>query len=152
MTTHPAKFSGTILTALDAILPKSGVRMLDPFAGTGKIRLVRPDVICGELEWEWARWAQAQSSAPTIQHNARHLPFAKASFDVVVTSCTYGNRMADLYDGHDGSRRNTYRIALGCELHPDNSGGMQWGDAYREFHKTAWAEVYRVLKPRGCST
>jgi len=74
---------------------------------------------------------------------------AEASFDVVVTSCTYGNRMADLYDGRDGTRRNTYRVALGHALHNDNSGGMQWGDAYREFHKTAWQEVYRVLKPRG---
>jgi len=95
----------------------------------------------------------------------------------VVTSCTYGNRMADHHEakdpckecGGDGgfeesygagiterwvckkcegtglSRRNTYRHALGRPLHEQNSGQMQWGDEYREFHVTAWKEVKRVL-------
>ena len=26
---------------------------------------------------------------------------------------------------------------------------MQWGTKYMEFHKRAWAEVYRVLRPGG---
>jgi hypothetical protein len=57
--------------------------------------------------------------------------------------------MADSYDGRDGSQRNTYRIALGHTLHPDNSGGMQWGTSYRQFHHAAWAEAIRVLIPGG---
>ena len=32
-------------------------------------------------------------------------------------------------------------------LHPNNSGTLQWGRRYREFHERAWTEVQRVLKP-----
>lgn len=81
--------------------------------------------------------------------NALALPFADGFFDTVLTSCTYGNRMADHHEATDGSRRNTYRHALGRALHPENSGAMQWGADYRAFHVAAWAEVRRVLSPGG---
>jgi hypothetical protein len=95
-----------------------------------------------ELEPEWA------SLHPrTIVANALHLPFADATFDGICTSPAYGNRMADHHEAKDASRRNTYRHALGRPLHPDNSGQLQWGSAYREFHLEAYREAARVLEP-----
>lgn len=43
----------------------------------------------------------------------------------------------------------TYRHVLGRPLHPDNSGQLQWGEKYCAFHRKAWGEVARVLKPGG---
>ena len=42
-----------------------------------------------------------------------------------------------------------YADKLGRHLHADNSGSLQWGDKYREFHLTAWQEARRVLSPNG---
>lgn len=55
---------------------------------------------------------------------------------------------SDNYAGDaKGSKRITYRIALGRELTKGNTAGMPWGSAYRGMHKLAWAELRRVLKP-----
>ena len=35
------------------------------------------------------------------------------------------------------------------KLHPDNAGTLPWGPKYREFHRRAWAEVWRVLGDGG---
>jgi tRNA G10 N-methylase Trm11 len=51
--------------------------------------------------------------------------------------------------GHNTYVRHTYRHALGRPLTPGNSGAMQWGDEYRQFHVEAWTECRRVLKPGG---
>ena len=48
--------------------------------------------------------------------------------------------------GNNEYKRLTYRHQLGRPLDPNNSGGMQWGPKYRDFHLKAWAEVTRVLK------
>ena len=66
-----------------------------------------------------------------------------------MTSPTYGDRLADHHDARDGSVRHSYKHDLGRDLHPDNSGAMQWGPAYRDFHTAAWVEVRRVLRPGG---
>jgi len=97
-----------------------------------------------ELEPEWA----AQHPR-TLVGDARALPFADATLDTVVTSPTYGNRMADHHNAKDGSRRITYRRTLGRPLTPGNSGAMQWGEDYRQLHRRAWEEVRRVLVPEG---
>ena len=54
--------------------------------------------------------------------------FSDATFDMVVTSPTYGNRMADHHNAKDGRRRITYTHNLGRTLTPGNSGAMQWGE------------------------
>ena len=41
--------------------------------------------------------------------DATALPFADWTFDAVITSPTYGNRMADHHNAQDGSRRVSYR-------------------------------------------
>lgn len=142
---HPAKFPTPVLEAIAKWIP-DGTRVLDPFAGVGGIHDLRPRVetVGVEIEPEWA-----DQSPHTIVGSALNLPYADDSFDVVATSPTYGNRMADQYDGRDGSTRVTYRLSLGRPLHPDNTGALQWGPAYRDFHRRAWDEALRVLKPSG---
>ena len=81
--------------------------------------------------------------------DARALPFANATFDMVVTSPTYGHRMANHHKAKDGSRRIGYTHTLGRTLTPGNSGAMHWGKDYRQLHGLSWAEVDRVLSSGG---
>lgn len=183
-TRHPAKFSPEILAILAdevrgfaATFDGAPISVLDPFAGTGRIHQIADETVetVGvEIEPEWATMHPR-----TIVGNALHLPFPDASFDAIVTSPCYGNRMADKHEPHERCktcggtgkvrnqyrhlrtclkckgegrntyRRNTYRHALDRPLHEKNSGAMQWGDAYRSFHEQAWAEAARVLCRRG---
>ena len=152
-TPHPAKFSAQHLAMIDeelsALFPyTSPPLVLDPFSGVGTIFELPYYIIGLEIEEEWIR-----------QENPRHIwadaiewmkrPDTAGYFDAVVTSPTYGNRMADHHEAKDGSKRHTYRHYLGRKLSDNNSGALQWGNAYREFHEDAWRGVYRVLKPGG---
>lgn len=147
---HPAKFSDSILARLAHTLPPlvpPPARVLDPFAGTGRVHdlgAVGYDTIGVELEPEWATL-----HPQTLVGNALALPFPDNTFDAIVTSPCYGNRMADHHDAKDSSRRITYRHTLGRALHDDNAGKLQWGKAYREFHHRAWRESLRVLRVGG---
>lgn len=195
MTPHPAKFSSPILDLIDSILPVDA-RVLDPFAGVGLIHNLCRQSVAIELEHEWAGDAHSTVEGmgqATIVANALQLPFRDGSWPWVVTSPTYGNRMADHHDaqerckpcrgtgidrdwldaqdpnlplngnarpaeehpcprcdglGYRTYKRLTYRHQLGRELHPDNSGRLQWGPKYQAFHARAWAEVWRVMEPR----
>jgi len=141
---HPAKFTSSILDLICEILETKTVseaRVLDPFAGTGKIHLVPRDSYGVELEPEWALL-----NTRTLVGNALKLPFRDESFEVIATSPTYANRMSDHHNAKDNSRRNTYRHSLDRPLHPENSGAMNWGAGYRGFHRLAWEEVTRVAK------
>lgn len=144
---HPAKFSDAILAAIEPLLPEWGV-ILDPFAGTGRIHQLET-----ALRWTYGieiepEWAALHPN--TRVGNALNLPAGWTGlFDAIVTSPTYGNRMADHHEAKDSSRRMTYRHTLGRPLHENNSGQLQWGPKYREFHEAAWAEAVRVLRPGG---
>jgi SAM-dependent methyltransferase len=142
MIRHPAKYSDELLPILQSALI-GHERVLDPFAGTGKLRIIRPDAALLEIEPEWAA-----ISGATVG-DALAIPWQDGYFDAVCCSPCYANRMADHHEAKDASRRNTYRHALGRPLHPNNSGAMQWGRAYRQFHWQAWQEVRRVLRPGG---
>lgn len=139
---HPAKYSNSLMPIFAAALFGYG-RILDPFSGTGKLREIRPDAYLLEIEPEWA-----EIKGATVG-DALAIPWDDSYFDAVCTSPVYGNRMSDHHNARDGSRRNTYRHALGRPLHPHNSGQLQWGKAYRQFHHRAWQEVRRVLRPGG---
>lgn len=163
---HPAKFSGPILAATSPLIDDEAqrlgrrVRVIDPFAGVGGVHVLGRESEKGqrslfepthdietvgvEIEPEWA-----YQHPRTIIGDATALPFADATFDIVVTSPTYGNRMADHHNARDGSKRITYRHTLGRPLTQGNSGAMQWGEDYRGLHVRAWKEARRVLTPDG---
>jgi tRNA G10 N-methylase Trm11 len=140
---HPAKYNDKFSFFFKTILTDCEL-ILDPFAGTGKLTQLLPkDIVCVEIEPEWAT---------DIVGDALHLPFKDESFDAICTSPTYGNRMADHFIDNQPDKhykRNTYTHTLGRQLHPSNSGKLQWGINYRLFHTDAWKECARVLKPQG---
>lgn len=152
-TPHPAKFSDSIMEKIGAVLEDEldyGATILDPFAGVGGVHDFsdRWMTVAVEIEPEWA----AQSAERGTTWCGDFFEFEwETSFDAVVTSCTYGNRMADNHQPSpdDTSTRITYRHKLGRQLTANNSGGMQWGGKYRRFHETAWARVHGLLVPGG---
>ena len=145
---HPARYSDALLPVMARYLIGCR-RVLDPFGGVGGVFrlsawLPGAELQAVEIEPEWA------AADPRITlGSALSLPWAAGYFDAVATSPAYGNRMADHHDARDGSRRYTYRHALGRPLHRDNAGSLQWGDGYRQFHRQAWAEARRVLRAGG---
>lgn len=169
---HPARFSWKIVDAIRAELladydGRDLLRVLDPFAGTGRVHaLVEPndegvETVGVELEPEWAA-----HESRTLVGDATALPFADDSFDVLVTSPCYGNRMADAHEAKDRckrcdgvggscktcsgaglSKRNTYRHNLGRKPSAGSASTLRWGPAYRRLHERAWAEADRVLRP-----
>lgn len=142
---HPAVYSKKLLPILQAMLAGEDGPVLDPMAGTGRIHaLGRDDTVGVELEPEWAAWHER-----TIVGDARALPWPDDWFGAICVSPAYGNRMADAYDGRDGSKRRTYRLSLGRPLSEGNGGGLQWGEEYRTLHRAAWNEAARVLRPGG---
>jgi tRNA G10 N-methylase Trm11 len=137
---HPARFSDDVLECICTYL-RAGSRVLDPFAGTGKLaRIDGIEAMCVELEPEWAT---------DIVGNALHLPLADETFHTIATSPCYGNRMADHHNAKDASRRHTYRHDLGRMPSKGSAAVLQWGDDYRNLHIEAWLEAVRVLRADG---
>lgn len=153
---HPAKYSAQILAAFAQHIAPTD-KVLDPFGGTGLIHTLDANTTDVEIEPEWANMAIPEGHTGTrICGNALRLPFPDGAFDVLSTSPCYGNRFSDSHKAKDSSTRRSYthdlRAATGNpdrKLHPDNSGTLQWGDAYRAFHVEAWTEAVRVLRPGG---
>jgi hypothetical protein len=159
---HPAKFSAPILTRIVRTLETIGsmdaskqpLLVVDPFGGVGGIHRI---VVAGirtlaiEIEPEWAE--ESAKLGPTICTDffkwAREVE--ANSVDVFCTSPTYGNRMADHHvpSPEDTSRRNTYRHVLERPLTPGNSGELQWGNDYQDFHRRALRAMFGILKPGG---
>lgn len=153
---HPAVFSDAILETVAQQLAEIGTPsvVVDPFAGTGRVHELREragvDRTIGvELEPEWA-----EKHPDTMQGNALTLTHhvGTSAVDAIVTSPTYGNRMADHHDATDDSVRLTYKHTLGRDLTDGNSGALQWGEQYREFHRKAWSEAIAALRPGGTLT
>lgn len=142
---HPARYTDSLLPVFSRWLPVDHFpKVLDPFAGTGKIHQLPNDTTGVEIEPELAGL-----HPDTIVGDALHLPFADATFDAICTSPTYGNRLADSHNASDPERRRSYTHDLGRPLSDASSGAMQWGPDYRQFHADAWAEAIRVLRPGG---
>lgn len=170
---HPAVFSRELIGTMAKML--AGCRnVIDPFAGTGRVHAVAaragvPESVGVEIEPEWAnteRYPGPERRQIVGDARGTLTGFDAGSFDAVLTSPAYGNRMADHHEARDKcrrcrgagcpecrwlglSRRNTYRHRLGRTLTPGSSGAMQWGDDYRELHRAVWGETARVLAPGG---
>jgi hypothetical protein len=153
---HPAKWTPAILDAIAQVLGshyREVHDVLDPMAGVGGIHAlndrddVQPFTTVGvELEPEWAL-----QHPDTMVGNALDLPAEwTGTFDAVVTSPVYGNRMSDHHEARDESTRMTYRHYLGRPLSPQSSATMAFPSTpYRHFHERAWLEAIRVVKPGG---
>ena len=48
-----------------------------------------------------------------------------------------------------GYTRQTYTHGLGKRLQPGNAGVLQWGTPYKDLHRSAWQEAYRLLEEGG---
>lgn len=140
---HPAKYTDGLLPIFTRMIPE-GSRVLDPFAGTGKIHLLPFETVGVEIEPEWAAM-----HPDTICADSTNLPFSDEEFDVICTSPTYGNRMADSHEAKDGSKRNTYTHCIGRKLHENNTGKLQFGEKYKEIHLSVYKECVRVMKRDG---
>jgi hypothetical protein len=150
---HPAPYTDTLLPIMAGLLPQGPAKILDPFAGTGKIArlktwLPQTEFYGYEIESEWAEQARTAGCIATTG-DSRQMHYPDATFDAICTSPTYGNRMADHHEARDASPRHTYRHVLDRPLTPGNSGALQWGEEYRTFHMAVWTECRRVLKPGG---
>lgn len=147
---HPAVFSDPVIRATLDLLGPEHEKVLDPFAGVGKVHeipnLVDWDMttVGVEIEPEWAT-----VHPDTVVGDALDLPFDSDTFDAIITSPCYGNRLADSHNAKDGSYRRSYTHDLGRTLHENNAGSLHWGQEYRDFHAKAWVEAIRVLKPEG---
>lgn len=149
---HPAKYSQEFIPIFFKEL-KEYNNVLDPFAGTGRIGLIKNygftgKIYANELEPEWLKENKYNCDVLTYC-DAEFLPYESSFFDAICTSPTYGNRMADCHNAKDNSKRNTYTHCLGHKLNDENTGKLQWGNKYREKHQKIYKELYRVLKDNG---
>lgn len=157
---HPARYSQALLDEFRSILKHYDIpegAILDPFAGTGRIHELQNDgwdTVGVEIEKEYA-----DMHPDTVLGSALDLPFDPETFAAIVTSPTYGNRLADSHNASDPERRRSYTHDLGRKLHAENSGTLHWrtptgrgaagSEAYRTFHEKAWREAVLVLRPGG---
>jgi DNA modification methylase len=148
---HPAVFSDQFLPIFYEELKDMNI-ILDPFAGTGKIALIKDlgfkgKIICNDLEPEYA--TLKQYPVDKWHHkDAAILSFDNA-LDAIVTSPTYGNRMADSHNAKDNSKRITYTHQLGRKLNSENTGAMQWGNNYKQKHIRCYNNFWSILKVGG---
>jgi DNA modification methylase len=122
-------------------------------SGSGKIALIRNygyigRITCNDLEPEWTNpdypvdeWHYTDAAVMDWARDEQ--------FDVIATSPTYGNRMADHFTPKDSSKRYSYTINLGRELSEGNTGTMQWGLDYQQKNAEIAKECYRVLQSLG---
>ena len=137
---------------------KRPVRIFDPFAGVGKVHALRRHKLDGvgcltagvEIEREWADQAVdhgGQTLTADFLGDAGLAHLAGFDPDVICSSPTYGNRMADVFTPKDKSRRHGYALDLGRTPTGGSSAVMQWGPAYRLFHQQAIGRLCGATRP-----
>ena len=149
MSKHPAVMGSHILDACKAFLPFVGCRVLDPFAGLGTTAKLLPeyDVVGVEIEKEWA-----DQYEKTICDDSLIVVPTLEKFDAVLTSPTYGNRMADDFEASDKSKRITYRHKLGRKLSEGTTSNLHYGrknKKYEDLHSKIWKVCVDSLNDNG---
>lgn len=138
-----------ILEVCKRYLPAEGSRVLDPFAGVGTTAKLLPtyDVVGVEIESEWA----SQETSTVCGDSLVVVP-TLGSFDAILTSPTYGNRMADDFEAKEGSSRITYRHKLGRKLSVNTTSNLHFGrrnQKYEELHQAIWGVCVDALREGG---
>ncbi len=136
---HPAQYTPSIIGVFERIFGIFVPKMVfDPFAGTG----LRLGALCDKWEVPFAGcdiedWA-GKNERITVADATQPYSYPAGEF-TVITSPTYGNGINDHFKPTDSSKRFTYRVALGHELHKRNSGryGIRGG-------KKAWSNYWRI--------
>lgn len=172
---HPSKFSPNVLTvmrhALNQYEPLRHCNVLDPFGGVGGIHELGNEfgcrtTWCVELEIEWAAQAAEHGwswcgdffkfaptggtlMGPWFHKAPGWMKPSPDLFDVIATSPTYGNRMADHHNARDSSTRITYKHKLGRDPSPGSSAVMHYGPEYKAFHIRAYSRFRELLVPDG---
>jgi hypothetical protein len=131
-----------------------------------------------EAEWAEQHDSTIVGSALELVHLFGERGGFPYDVDVIATSPCFGNRMADSHDAKDVcnvcigsgvsvddaggaavvcekcdgdglSPRNTYRAKLGRAPSEGSAAVLQWGRAYREFHREFVRQCIEVLPPGG---
>lgn len=149
---HPAKYTDSFIPIFYERLKETN-NVLDPFAGTGKIGILKDcgykgKIYANEIELEWLSNNVFNCDVLTYQ-DAEFLDYPLEFFDAICTSPTYGNRMADHHNAKDGSKRNTYTHCLGKQLQEGNTGKMQWGKEYCDKHERIYKHLSKLVKQNG---
>lgn len=153
---HPAKFNNKFIKIFADKL-KGCEKILDPFAGTGKIGEIKNfdfdgEIYCNEIEPEWCDHSNDKIDVWTSVDSEFLTMYDNDFFDAICTSPTYGNRMADSFkipDKNSGRKYITYTHYLGRKLTDGNTGSLQWGEEYKNKHTKIYKELFRVLKDNG---
>lgn len=132
-TPHPAKYSDVLLP----VLAKYAYgKILDPMGGTGKAGLLKRFntniewVTINELEPEWATQSYENGVDEVIIGDARNL---WGSYDCIVTSPPYGNRMADNFKpSKPDSMRMRYVGDLGRQVSNGSVCCKHFGKGYED--------------------
>lgn len=148
---HPAVYSDQFLSVFFEKVKHMDV-IYDPFAGTGKIAKIKDfgyngKIICNDLEPEYSKLQTYKVDKWLFQDAETAIP--GGAIEAIVTSPTYGNRMADSHNAKDLSKRITYTHQLGRKLTGGNTGSMQWGTAYKEKHCRCYVHFYNLLANNG---
>lgn len=164
---HPAAFSRELMPWFVKIVedydntvkrsPTRPVRILDPFAGTGRIHqlmeIENVQTYGVEIEPEWAELHPLTNCADSTNMDY----FLSLFFDMIVTSPTYGNRFSDKHTPRNEARewtRRSYAYDLrkmtgdpNRRLAPSNTGQFPFSSPkYKSLHRAVYAECYRVLR------
>ena len=128
---HPAPFPKEVIAECVRIFAErvegKYLKVLDPFAGVGRVHVLNymvegcwVDTYGMEIEEEWA-----VVHRHTVCGDSTLEAWIDETFDAIVTSPPYGNRLAD--GPSKGSKRISYADGLGRKLSPFNSAKYQWG-------------------------
>jgi SAM-dependent methyltransferase len=154
---------GVIPALRDAVDHKDIVRVLDPECGIGGVHklahgptLFHPGLETVGNEIECCHVSRAQELYPdkeTRVGDSCALGFSDDSFDAVVVSPVYQNRMSDWFViGPDRKTKAgiSYALNLGRPLDPRNSARHDLTvEGYWRHYAVAWTEAVRVLRPGG---
>lgn len=163
---HPARFSVRHIQEIAKIIHEFGLRgstTIDPCAGTGEriVTLNHDPHNCDlkltlvEIGEHWSRLTPEEKNVRAYNLDSTFLPFKSETFDLVITSPVYGNRMSDCHfpSDDDTSKRNTYTHCTmeynGSVLTSRNAGRHQFGEKYKQIQMHIWLEMLRLLKPGG---